>query len=212
MTTVENDASKSLLTFYNYVSAWQMALERKYGTHSKATTALVTAQHTLMAFNNLRKSTQYTEDLASSYRRGMLTLRSMQLPIFEFPDLAPSVNLWLPVQAYYAVHGLGIAVLIALGQSIPSNHKRFCAAFSASISRLLPYPFCSRCEGGPKPGGFTFLSIGTSPAAIASQSNLAHPEPDTVDALIGKSLSTTRSNLLDETVPHGQIQRRPTAS
>ena len=175
-----------------------MALEGKYGTHTKATKALVDEQQTLWAIKNLKTSTQSTENLASCYRRGMLTLKSMQLPIFDFPDLAPTVNLWLPVQAYYAIHGMGIAVLIALGQSIPSNHKRFCAAFSASISRFLPYPFCSLCEGGPKTRNFTFLGIKTSSAEIASQSNLAHPEPFTVNALIGKSLSTTRLNLLNE--------------
>ena len=198
MPTVENDGSRSLLTFYNYVSAWQMALESRYGLHIKAPKALVYEQKTLSAFKKLKISTQCTDNLASSYRRGMLTLKSMQLPVFDFPDLAPSANLWLPVQAYYAIHGMGIAVLIALGYSIPSNHRKFCAAFSASISRFLPYPFCSLCEDGPKMANFTFPGIKTSPAEIADLSNLAHPEPYTINTLIGKSLSTTRSKLLNE--------------
>ena len=198
MPTAGNDASKSLLTFYNYVSAWELALDRKYGFHPQALKALVSEQETLSDIKNLKASAQCTDDLASCYRRGMLTLKSMQLPVFDFPDLAPIANLWLPVQAYYAIHGMGIAVLIALAQSIPKNHRGFCASFSASISRFLPYPFCSLCNGGPKMGNFTFLGIKTSPPDIAGQSNLAHPEPSNVNALIGKSLSTTRFNLLDD--------------
>ena len=198
MQVSNRDVANTLATYYNYVSAWELALQREYGNSCISRQAFLQRQQSLNAFKTLRGGRPNSGELTSSYCRGLLTRRSMQLPVDKFPFLASTVNLWLPVQAYYAIHGMGISVLVALGHHVPRNHRAFRAAFAQSLSRYFPFPFNALCKGGPRANDFTFSHLNISAKDVSGQSNLAIPRSSNADLLVGKSLSTTRRNLLEE--------------
>ena len=141
-----------------------------------------------------------SQKIISSYSRGRLTLKAMEsFPINENKRLASTANLWLPVQAYYAIHGAGLAAMISLGQSEPSNHRAFRASFSEVASNYLPAPFNAQCCKGPKPQDFTFSCLNTSPNYVLEYNNLSNPiYSGALDCAIGKCLSTTRNKFLEE--------------
>jgi hypothetical protein len=195
----DQEATITLTTYYNYVSAWVVALEREYGQGQAGIQAFGMRQQNLNAFKRIQGGGGCSGDLTSAFCRGKLTLVAMQrLPVDYFPDLAATANLWLPVQAYYAVHAMGVAVLVALGQVMPKDHRRFRAAFSQTICRLLPFPFCALCGNGPQPRDFVFTGISSLPNSVATQSNLANPRNSQGHHFLGKSLSTTRDKALEE--------------
>jgi len=199
MPNAELEATITMTTYYNYVTAWVVALEREYGVGQAGIQAFCGCQQELDTFKRLQGGGHACTDMASALFRGKLTLTAMQkLPVDSFPDLAPTANLWLPVQAYFVAHGMGMAVLSAMGKEVPKDHRRFRATFSENISRLLPFPFCARCKGGPLTQHFTFLGIDTSAASVASQNNLANPRNAQGHHFLGKSLSTTRDKALEE--------------
>lgn len=79
------------------------------------------------------------KDLVAAYTRGKLTLKAMEtFPIKDNRDLAPTANLWLPVQAYYAVHGVGLATMISLGQESPKDHRAFRSVFLTCQKSICP--------------------------------------------------------------------------
>ncbi len=193
------DAVISLNTYYNYVSAWVFALQRVYGGGSSGLQACRNRQAALETFKKLQGGGNYSHGLIAAFTRGKLTLRAVNaLPIEQFPDLALTANLWLPVQAYYAVHGFGLAALLAMGHPMPNDHRSFRAAFSRSICRLLPDPLCGVCTGGPELTNFQFSGLNTSSEEVAAQNNLANPRYSDGDRFIGKSLSTTRHRFVEE--------------
>lgn len=202
------EATITLTTYYNYVSAWVVALEREYGRGDAAIQAFRQKEQELNTLNRLQGRTPCSNEMASAFCRAKLTMSAMQkLPVDDFPDLAATANLWLPVQAYYVAHAMGIAVLVALRQQVPKNHRRFRAAFSQAVSRLLPFPFCALCRGGPQAQDFTFMGITTSPDLVAAQSNLANPGYSQGHHFIGKSLSTTREKALEEVFDRARRER-----
>lgn len=208
------EATISLATYYNYVQAWVVALERDYGRAQSALGSFRGCQEELDAFKRLQGGGKSSPELESAFLRGRLTLIAMQkLPIDTFPALAATANLWLPVQAYYLVHAVGISVLAALGQQVPRDHRRFRASFSRAIVPLLPFPFAGLCEGGPRLQDFTFRGIATSPSSVADQSNLANPRHSQGHHFLGKSLSTTRERALAELFQTARRERvRPNRS
>jgi hypothetical protein len=120
------------------------------------------------------------------------------LPIEEHPEVALSANFWLPVQSYYAIHGVGLATMIALGRGLPKGHRSFRADFSELVYKYFPEPFCGRCIGGPARDDFSFQKLRTSVDEVARQSQLANPEfVQEIEDIIGKSLLTTRIKTLD---------------
>lgn len=50
-----------------------------------------------------------------------------------------TANFWAPVQAYYALHGIGSACLAALQNSVPEDHR----AFSSNLRILARLQFRS---------------------------------------------------------------------
>ena len=214
MPSASLEGSITLTTYDNYISAWSFALEREYGSGPTAIAAFQESQRELAPFSRLQGGVRCSKELSSSFWRGQLTLLAMRrLPLDDFPDLAATANLWLPVQAYYAVHAMGIAAFVALGHQVPRNHRAFCAAFSQTVCRLLPRPFGAVCSGGPQPKGFTFTGIIASSDMVAAQSNLANPKYSGGDAFLGKSLSTTRAKLLDESFERARTENiRPNRS
>jgi hypothetical protein len=110
---------------------------------------LAAVQAQLPSFRNLQRSSlPPTEVIEKAVFRGWLTLKAMEmLPIAEYPELASTANFWAPVQAYYALHGIGLACLAALQTTAPDDHRAFRASTGEQlVLRLLP----SRSTSGAK--------------------------------------------------------------
>lgn len=192
-------AQFALITFSNYIRAWVVYLDRSYGTGQDGIASFITRINESEVFTQIQSGRRLSPELTDNFNRGHLTLRAMKrLPVDEHPDLAMIANLWLPVQAYYALHGIGLATMIALNMSTPQTHSKFCAAFSCSVVTYLPEPFCATCSGGPKPKDYIFHKLGTSAERVCQLSHLLDPETvDEIECFVDKSLSTTRAELLN---------------
>ena len=138
-------------------------------------------------------------------RRGLLTLELMQLiPVDDWPELAMASTLWLPVQTYYAAHGLGLSFLAAIGgsASLPKSHGGFLkVAREAIVERLLPEPFSAVLDGGYRgwknlPGNVA--GIPHSTIQITPGLNIRSPSEDSRDSNVAQCLNTTRAKLINE--------------
>lgn len=192
------EATYALTTYSNYVTAWVVSLNRQYGIGNEGRNAFLVA----MAGNDnvrcLQGGTTVSDELTAAYYRGQLTFRAMQaLPVEEYPHLARSANFWLPVQSYYAIHGTGLAAMMALNMAPPQFHMTFRAAFSSVVHTYFPAPFCGLCIGGPEAKEFIFRDLPTTMDRVVRQTQLANPEHvEDLATFVGKSLSTTRQEFL----------------
>ena len=201
------DAGYALYTYYNYVKAWVINSEGRFGAGSAGIAHLLDNMKSSSKIINLKKDARCTNDVRAHYLRGKFTLLSMsRLPIHDHPELSISANMWIPVQAYYAINGVGLSLLAVLKQR-PKDHRAFLACFANVISRFLPSPLCACCDGGPDASSFSFANIDTSYEQVATQSNIANPRHSVGDHFVGKSLSTTRDKSLSDLFDKARHQR-----
>jgi len=207
-TKLSPDAGYALYTYYNYVKAWIINLENSFGTGKSGMDRFLANIKSSSDFANLKNDTGCTTEVRAHYLRGKFTLISMmKFPIDDHPELSISANMWLPVQAYYAIHGVGLSVLAVLKQR-PKNHRAFLTCFANIICRYLPSPLSACCDGGPDISSFTFNNISTSHNQVARQSNIANPKYSQGDHFIGKSLSTTRGKNIKDLCDKARQQHR----
>lgn len=192
------EAAYALTTYSNYVTAWVLSLNRQYGIGNEGKIAFLAAISGRTNVQHLQGGITCTDDLTAAYCRGQLTLKAMQcLPVSEHPQLARSANFWLPVQSYYAVHGIGLAAMMALNITPPQSHLAFRAAFSSIIHTYFPTPLSGLCIGGPETSEFTFQDLQTNMVSVFQQKQLTSPESvENLASFLGKSLSTTRQAFL----------------
>lgn len=191
-------ATYALITYYNYIEAWVVCTERLYGSDDDGESAFVKQFKSSDAFNRVQGGASVANEFYSAYFRGRLTFKAIDnLPIEQYPELALSANFWLPVQSYYAIHGIGLATMVALERASPQRHRGFRADFSELVNKYFPCPFCGRCIGGPDLKDFSFQNLSTSIDKVTRQSQLANPRfIQEIENFIGKSLSTTREKSL----------------
>jgi hypothetical protein len=206
--SLSGDAPFALYTYYYYIKAWVIRSESIYGSGQVGIDNLLSKMKTMPSVNRLKPDTKSSTELRGHYLRGKCTLVSMEsLPINDHSELALSANMWLPVQSYYAIHGVGSALLTALEQTT-KTHSAFRACFSTLLHSFFPDPFCACCNGGPDRSSYTYTAIRTSPAGVAGQSNIANPQFGEVDHFLGKSLATTRDRLIEELLGKERRRRR----
>lgn len=203
-------ATYALKTYYNYIKAWAVCIERLYGSGDDEGNTFVDKFKTTAAFSRVEGGASISEEFSNAYSRGRLTLKAIeQLPIEEYPKLALSANFWLPVQSYYAIHGVGLAAMIILGRGSPQTHRSFRADFGDLVNRFYPEPLCGRCVGGPGPKNFSFQKLSTSIDKVTRQNQLADPTfVEEIENFIGKSLSTTREKFLQVRFDEKRVERR----
>lgn len=192
------DAPYALRTYYCYVQAWAEKIKTLYGQPTKCFDNMKTATQVLKSVQKLQGGRTLDKDIVAAYTRGNLTLKAMEtFPIEEHRELAFTANLWLPVQAYYAVHGIGLATMLSLGQAPPKKHAHFKASFAGLVPKYFPAPLNSLCRGGPDDKEFNFDNLDTTAQKVKQQSNLSNPQYADLDCSLGKCLSTTRNRLLE---------------
>ena len=96
------DAPYALQTYYGYVQAWAEKIKVLYGQPAQCFDNMKKTMTGLISVQKIQGGRLLDKDIAAAYTRGRLTLRAMEtFPIGEHRELAPTANLWLPVQAYY---------------------------------------------------------------------------------------------------------------
>lgn len=206
-----NNAKYSLITYYHYVEAWFIQFTNTYGSGENGVKAYKNEVQSLPSFNRLKGGVSCSRDAEGCYGRGRLTLLTIRkLPIDKYPELAISANLWLPVQSYYTIHGVGLATLIIVKTVYPQNHTAFLKSFS-ELCRHFPFPFCGLCDGGPAILDYSFLSLSTTASQVAELNHLSNPAYCKGHEFIGKVLSTTRTDRLNELFDKKR-PRKPTPS
>ncbi len=147
--------------------------------------------------------------------RGNLTLELIKsIPVDDNPGFAMTSALWLPVQAYYAIHGFGMACLAAKDGpgNLPQTHGGFIRKAESSLVRhLLPLPFGAVLRNGYK--GFKYLqpelvNLPDDRRFIGSGLNLERPKTETRDAHIAQCLDTTRRRLIVEKLNRERAKAR----
>lgn len=198
-----SEAALALRTYFNYAKAYAILLPD--------TKALSLAQLVLPGFGRLKLRPGL--DVAGPLMRGCLTLKTMRaLPVDSHPELAASANFWLPVQAYYAVHGYGLATLAAIGCPPPGDHRRFRASAAASLVRgLFPDPLRSACLGPVHETGKGTLEhcASLTVAEAADTNNLITASKTSAPRLVAKALHTTRRRHLEELLAKKRDAKKP---
>ena len=203
-----SESKAAIKTYSNYNRAWCLRTSQEH--------SLGEEQARLDAFQKLKPSPHCDrEAVKRHFRRGILTLRLMQqIRVDEMPEFAMASALWLPVQAYYAVHGFGLAFLAATGSgaSMPKTHGAFMkVAEERIVSRLFPPPFSAVLRGGfdgwkHLPGDLT--GIPDRRADIRSGINLERPDDATREAHIAQCLDTTRRRRIERKLANGRTKTR----
>lgn len=194
-----DNAKLALKTYSNYIKAWVTCISSTYGSGDDGKNRFKQEIKSLVSFSRIQGGASTSVESVNNYNRGRLTLKAMrEFPIDSYPELAISANLWLPVQSYYAIRGVGLATMLTLGRGSPQGHESFRADFSELVSRHFPYPLCGRCAGGPNKSYFSFLNLHTSVDKATEQNQLVNLiTTEQVENIIGKSLKTTREKILD---------------
>lgn len=193
-----SDSRAATATYSNYNDAWCFRKQRE--------SSLGAEQLRLNGFRKLRPTRHCDYDAVRKHlQRGHLTLRLMQqIPVEQMPDFAMASALWLPVQAYYAVHGFGLTLLSATGsaESLPRTHGAFMkTAADRMVDGLFPCPFSAVLRGGyygwkHLPGELN--GIPDRRVDIRSGLNLGRPSEATRDAHVAQCLDTTRRRLIED--------------
>jgi hypothetical protein len=194
------DAAEGARTYLNYLRAYEHCC-RSLGIADHA--SLVVAQRQRRWFSRGRRAPRCPEGLQPHLFRGWLThefMHGVHLDEEHAPVLGAAM--WLPIQAYYACHAVGLAVGCAIGSPAATTHESFARVVSENIMHcgMLPYPFSCRCCGDPDAPGSreTYIEADITADEVAGVSNLLRRPLSAEEAvlLIGKSLKTTRRRQL----------------
>ena len=174
------------------------------------------AQSRLRGFRELQPcNAPHLGDIVTHLRRGVLTLGFIrQIRISEMPDVAIASTLWLPVQAYYAAHGFGLAFLSATSETgrTPQNHADFLRDSSTKIVEcLFPQPFSAVLRGGYRnwphlPDRMNGLPV--EKVRIVPHLNVSAPTPSTRDSHVAQCLNTTRKKLIEHRLQRARNRGR----
>lgn len=154
MASQEKIRDAGILTYSNYAHAFCL--------HPETWEDLEMTQNALTNFQGIQQSARATENLKRHLQRGFMTLRYMDMiSVDRMPGAGIAAAFWIPVQAYYAVHGFGLAAFEALpGDPNLDTHAQFInAATSQLVCRFLPDPFVARLKGGFRGCDFMEFSV-----------------------------------------------------
>jgi hypothetical protein len=181
------NAKLALKTYYNYVGAFCLLAPNVKN--------LLRDQAKLPSFSALQRVDAADEDeIRKPLHRCRLTVRMMKaVPVAQFPEVASAAIFWLPVQAYYAVHGAALATLYVLSHEQPFHHRKFLTSSANQILRLLPFPFCIRCNGDPQnSSSMSLVGCAVTPKEVERVSTIATLWDGNAELLAAKALVTTR--------------------
>lgn len=195
-------ANIALATYSNYIKGWIESFEEHYGAGENGISLFKLRVRESSNYRQIRSYAPIPEELINTYSRGKLTLNAIcEFPIDTNEGLALTGNMWLPVQAYYAINGVGWATMIALGMNMPvsKTHGIFRKYFSQLMHAYMPKPLCLTCDGGPGLRDYTFSGIDlNAETIIVLKPFKTFDKTVGPENYVGKSLTTTRTDFIKE--------------
>jgi len=199
MASKEKIQDAGMLTYSNYAHAFCF--------YPETWEDLKKAQDELRSFKEIQQGACTTRNLKRHLHRGFMTVRHMDMTLADsMPGIGTAATLWIPVQAYYAVHDFGLAAFSALpGDHSLDRHAKFTrTAASQLVCRFLPDPFMARLNGGFRRCGFMpfkvtdmhGLNLDRKPKDWPESTET--PNQETRISHIARCLCTTRKRQLKE--------------
>lgn len=194
----EDELIWKFLTFATYARSWaeQIRLEQWNRFFSQSDEELIRSRL------GGRKAVDYLADqkvaaaVRKNYARGMVTAYALEIskPIGAVSRVVESIQ--APTHAYYAIHGVGTALVIALSGNQPKSHGIFKRIFTEQVAIALPPPFDAICEIGNTARDHKFRSLDVEPEAVR---RISHTSFTTANSklLVAKSLVTTRDEMIE---------------
>jgi hypothetical protein len=189
-TEAEEEQTIKFMTFQHYLEGWKLALNGLLPD----TDSDQFAEATILASSYSWLSVHPTPSLRikAHFMRGEMVLRTMKF-ILTSGQVGP-MAMWFPVQAYYAVHALGLAAIVALGQDEPDSHAKFLRISSSpTFKKYLVGPLSTKVswKQGPMKDEMQIADTGITIPEAKSHSALSTPHESTSTLLTAKSLTTT---------------------
>lgn len=185
-------------TFHNYVRGWT---EHLSAAGISVPADVSTAMRSVPTRNsNPARTDQQTQ---GHFNRGALTLRLMKaVTQVGNPSLSSVACLWLPVQAYYAVHAFGCAALSATNQQVPKTHAACIHSLGAVIRRHFPAPLAAEVAWDSQSADLNLSGLSVSATATRQHHVLATVSAANAELTVAKSLTTTyMKKFKDEALP-----------
>jgi hypothetical protein len=199
------DAELALRTYYNYARAYAVAIEGGPNDWEQGVLDRNASQR-------LTPTAEISDAGVYALQRGLMSLAAAEsVDLEDVPELARAAIFWLPVQSYYAVHGVGYALLDAIDDGVPpAQHARFLRTIATKVRIYMPDPLGATCEGGPEGAGNITLrrSGGVTVADARSASALANPSRRGALRLITKCLLTTHDRRVEKRLGDARSQPR----
>ena len=200
MTEAENpgdDLYWRFLTFVNYAKAWATQINLQSEERDQDLPFADKMRRRTVAVPILDPS--LASRLMNNYARGRVELSRLRRLSESDPSFSVLDSMTIPVHAYYAVHGVGSALTIALMGIEQTNHAKFCNVFTEVVTHLLPTPFNALCEIGKEPRSSRFRDLSVKTEAVRRLSHTAYSESAS-ELMLAKSLLTTRDSLIEEQI------------
>ena len=196
------ERARKLTTFGGYARAWVIGLMDSVMVGADKLPDVARAMRANGQSAGLRQRSRTKSELEETrahFQRGRITTIMMRLlPVEEDPAAATAAAMWIPVQAYYAVHGAGLAALTALNGTPPRDHVAFRRAVATIVQTRFPAPLNTSCRAAA--GDIRRDELRRSPVTVSqadAASALSRVNSANAAALIAKSLTTTRQELVE---------------
>jgi len=183
----------NFITYHNYVRAYSMELSSQEQARP--------GSHPSVRQTTTRLTDSTLQETRALFRRGILSYISMEdSSAARNPELYFVRSFWAPVQAYYAVHGVGLAAIVAMCVNEPKDHRRFRNCVATQLAPKLPKPLNMTCAGDATlPGGnaTVFTAFSGEPSEVVALSNLKQANCDNSEMFVAKALFTTRKHNIE---------------
>lgn len=202
--------AESFRAYSNYLISLAREIEHRYGADERMIGSVLERGRAVAKDAGLRPRNRTTERLvaAASFNKAWSNLRRIDLEVaLDEADFDDESNAWTPTQAYYAAYQAVRGLMAAIGQNVPSDHRRVLSVISEQIRRgMLPEPWSVFCEGCPQTGT---QRIAGADDDLEMVHPLSSPDSDTGVDRLAVLLRTTREKELDRMF--GEERRRNVA-
>lgn len=199
----EEDAG-AFRTYRNYLDAFSRVIEDALGTDLSGLLKMMTKPQ----FGNLRRPVS-ADPLVTHLRSAWSTeLLMTSFRALDLGDVVRYANVWVPVQAYYAVFAALLAWQVASGSEATSHTAVLNAIGNDMRSRKwLPPAWVSVCLGCPQVDDYVFESVPN--VADRTISNFEAPsDAESSWSLVAKCLGTTREDIVDDAITEWKKQNK----
>ena len=194
--------------YLNYFEDLAWTIEELYGLKESLVAGVHDGVEEHLRTKHIQKRSLVSPSLIAleeAFQKSWANLRCLDLVVKDSKIFPEEFNIWVPVQAYYAVYHAVIGFAISSGQLIPRDHAKGLKLMGKEVERgSLPFPWSAWCIGNPHNGDLQFDGLTPSDGSVHV---LSLPDPRTSADRLAMFLRTTRKKELDRRF-HDERQRK----